>query len=64
MIWILIFVRVDSNEKDKWNEGPGQIDDIGGGQIHFFPAICNCKQLEEQFKIRGCAKVDPWLLRI
>ncbi|EED91848.1 predicted protein [Thalassiosira pseudonana CCMP1335] len=27
------------------------------GQIHFFPAIANCKQLEEQFEIRGCARV-------
>lgn len=27
------------------------------GQIHFFPAIANCKQLEEQFELRGCARV-------
>jgi len=56
---ILVYFKETQTPQDKWNEGPGQIDDIGGGQIHFFPAICNCKQLEEQFKIRGCAKVDP-----
>ncbi|KAL7471496.1 hypothetical protein ACHAXS_011784 [Conticribra weissflogii] len=28
------------------------------GQVHFFPAIANCKQLEEQFELRGCAKVS------
>eukprot|EP00569_Conticribra_weissflogii_P004502 CAMPEP_0171328212 /NCGR_PEP_ID=MMETSP0878-20121228/518_1 /TAXON_ID=67004 /ORGANISM="Thalassiosira weissflogii, Strain CCMP1336" /LENGTH=247 /DNA_ID=CAMNT_0011828045 /DNA_START=28 /DNA_END=771 /DNA_ORIENTATION=+ len=27
------------------------------GQVHFFPAIANCKQLQEQFELRGCAKV-------
>ena len=28
------------------------------GQIHFFPAIANVKQLKEQFELRGCAKVS------
>ena len=44
--------------QDKWNEGPGQFDEVGGGQIHFFPAIANCKELKEQFEIRGCKKIE------
>mmetsp|Transcript_26276 Transcript_26276/g.44742 ORF Transcript_26276/g.44742 Transcript_26276/m.44742 type:complete len:228 (-) Transcript_26276:691-1374(-) len=32
-------------------------DGSNDGQIHFFPAIANCKQLEEQFALRGCAKI-------
>lgn len=32
-------------------------DGSNDGQIHFFPAIANCKQLEEQFELRGCAKI-------
>ncbi|KAL9190216.1 hypothetical protein ACHAXT_007427 [Thalassiosira profunda] len=27
------------------------------GQIHFFPAIANVKQLDEQFELRGCASI-------
>eukprot|EP00584_Thalassiosira_punctigera_P007005 CAMPEP_0172531316 /NCGR_PEP_ID=MMETSP1067-20121228/4776_1 /TAXON_ID=265564 ORGANISM="Thalassiosira punctigera, Strain Tpunct2005C2" /NCGR_SAMPLE_ID=MMETSP1067 /ASSEMBLY_ACC=CAM_ASM_000444 /LENGTH=230 /DNA_ID=CAMNT_0013315681 /DNA_START=67 /DNA_END=759 /DNA_ORIENTATION=- len=30
----------------------------GDGQIHFFPAIANVKQLKEQFELRGCASVS------
>lgn len=33
-------------------------DGSNDGQIHFFPAIANCKQLKEQFELRGCAKVE------
>lgn len=32
--------------------------DGNDGQIHFFPAIANVKQLEEQFELRGCARVS------
>ncbi|KAL3811470.1 hypothetical protein ACHAXA_010722, partial [Cyclostephanos tholiformis] len=38
-------------------------DGSGDGQIHFFPAVANCKQLKEQvsygmkFELRGCASV-------
>ena len=55
---ILVYFKETQTPKDKWNEGPGQMDRVGGGQIHFFPAIGNAKQLKEQFEIRGCATVD------
>lgn len=55
---ILVYFKETQTPEDLWNEGPGQLDKVGGGQVHFFPAISNCKQLEEQFKIRGCSKVE------
>mmetsp|Transcript_29789 Transcript_29789/g.88413 ORF Transcript_29789/g.88413 Transcript_29789/m.88413 type:complete len:145 (-) Transcript_29789:1298-1732(-) len=55
---ILVYFKETQTPQDKWEEGPGQLDKVGGGQVHFFPAIANCKQLEEQFQIRGCAKFD------
>ncbi|KAL7551010.1 hypothetical protein ACHAWF_014215 [Thalassiosira exigua] len=27
------------------------------GQIHFFPAVANVRQLKEQFELRGCARM-------
>ena len=54
---ILVYFKENQTPADKWNEGPGQLDEVGGGQIHFFPAIADCRQLEEQFELRGCAKV-------
>mmetsp|Transcript_38352 Transcript_38352/g.92496 ORF Transcript_38352/g.92496 Transcript_38352/m.92496 type:complete len:229 (-) Transcript_38352:388-1074(-) len=35
-----------------------QSDGDSDGQIHFFPAIANCKQLKEQFELRGCTSVE------
>jgi len=55
---ILVYFKETQTSQEKWSEGPGQLDKVGGGQIHFFPAIANCKQLENQFQIRGCATVD------
>eukprot|EP00961_Rhodomonas_salina_P137507 1849919-Rhodomonas_salina.2 len=37
----------------KWNEGPGQFDKVGGGQMHFFPALCNVEEMDAEFKARG-----------
>lgn len=54
---ILVYFKENQTPQEKWDEGPGQLDKIGGGQVHFFPAIANCQQLKEQFKIRSCAKV-------
>lgn len=35
-----------------------QDDESSDGQIHFFPAVANCKQIKEQFELRGCASVE------
>lgn len=55
---ILVYFKETQTPKESWNEGPGQLDKAGGGQIHFFPAIANVKELKEQFELRGCAKVE------
>ena len=55
---ILVYFKETQTSADKWEEGPGQFDKVGGGQIHFFPAIAKVDQLEEQFRLRGCAKID------
>jgi len=55
---ILVYFKETQTPEEKWSEGPGKLDKIGGGQLHFFPAIANVQQLKEQFEIRGCAKVE------
>lgn len=54
---ILVYFKETQTPSNKWDEGPGQLDKVGGGQVHFFPALCNIKQIEEQFQLRGCAKI-------
>lgn len=53
---ILVYFKETQTPKEQWSVGPGQLDKVGGGQVHFFPCIANSKQLEEQFTVRGCAK--------
>jgi len=55
---ILVYFKETQTPSELWNEGPGKLDEIGGGQIHFFPALGNAKQLESQFELRGCAKIE------
>lgn len=56
---ILVYFKETQTPEELWNEGPGGLDKSGiGGQLHFFPAIANVKQLAEQFEIRGCAKLE------
>jgi hypothetical protein len=55
---ILVYFKENQTPEEKWSEGPGGLDKVGGGQLHFFPAIANVDQLKEQFALRGCAKVD------
>lgn len=55
---ILVYFKETQTPREMWSTGPGSLDKIGGGQVHFFPAIANVKQLKEQFEARGCAKVQ------
>lgn len=55
---ILVYFKETQTPSDQWTEGPGQLDKVGGGQIHFFPCICNAQQIKEEFEIRGCAKLE------
>jgi hypothetical protein len=62
---ILVYFKENQTPSEKWNVGPGaranSADAIKRGaqpgQVHFFPAICNAKQLREQFIKRKCAKL-------
>eukprot|EP00814_Leptocylindrus_danicus_P008242 CAMPEP_0116026196 /NCGR_PEP_ID=MMETSP0321-20121206/13659_1 /TAXON_ID=163516 /ORGANISM="Leptocylindrus danicus var. danicus, Strain B650" /LENGTH=242 /DNA_ID=CAMNT_0003498853 /DNA_START=80 /DNA_END=808 /DNA_ORIENTATION=+ len=54
---ILVYFKETQTPEEMWNEGPGEFDKVGGGQIHFFPAIANVQQLKEQFELRECSKV-------
>jgi len=55
---ILVYFKETQTPSDKWEEGPGRLDKVGGGQIHFFPCICDAQQINEQFAVRGCTKVE------
>ena len=39
-----MYFKETQTPSEKWSEGPGQFDKRKGGQIHFFPAICNVAQ--------------------
>lgn len=62
---ILVYFKETQTPQDKWNEGPGKsanspealANGAKPGQVHFFPALCDCKQLEAEFQRRGCAKI-------
>eukprot|EP00565_Helicotheca_tamesis_P000737 CAMPEP_0185732180 /NCGR_PEP_ID=MMETSP1171-20130828/15273_1 /TAXON_ID=374046 /ORGANISM="Helicotheca tamensis, Strain CCMP826" /LENGTH=244 /DNA_ID=CAMNT_0028401605 /DNA_START=45 /DNA_END=779 /DNA_ORIENTATION=+ len=62
---ILVYFKETQTPSDKWMEGPGQSANSEEaiakgavpGQVHFFPALCNAKQIEAEFEKRGCAKL-------
>jgi hypothetical protein len=64
---ILVYFKETQTPSDTWNDGPGKSandpEKIASGraiagQVHFFPAVCNAKQMEEAFRVRGCRKLD------
>jgi hypothetical protein len=62
---ILVYFKETQTPQEKWSEGPGESANspeaiakgAKPGQVHFFPAICNAKQIREEFKRRECAKI-------
>lgn len=62
---ILVYFKETQTPSDKWEEGPGAkanseealAKGAKPGQVHFFPAVCNTKQMREEFRKRGCAKI-------
>lgn len=62
---ILVYFKETQTPSDKWDEGPGEranseeaiASGAVPGQVHFFPALCNAKQIEAEFERRGCAKL-------
>jgi len=63
---ILAYFKETQTPEDKWEEGPGksanseEAMERGAvpGQVHFFPVLCDAKQLEAEFIKRGCAKLE------
>ena len=49
---ILVYFKEIQTPEEKWSEGPGSMDKVGGGQLHFFPAIADTTVLKEE--VRGC----------
>jgi hypothetical protein len=62
---ILVYFKETQTPQDQWGTGPGQMansDDAMAkgavpGQVHFFPALCDVKQLRSEFQKRGCQKL-------
>lgn len=62
---ILVYFKETQTPSDKWNEGPGasaNSDDALAkgavkGQVHFFPALCNTKQLRSIWEKQNCSKI-------
>lgn len=62
---ILVYFKENQTPAEKWNLGPGakanSVEAINRGaqpgQVHFFPVICDAKQLREQFIKRKCNKL-------
>lgn len=62
---ILVYFKETQTPSDEWNKGPGQSANSEEalakgavpGQVHFFPALCNCQQLKSEWEKRGCAKL-------
>lgn len=62
---ILVYFKETQTPEAEWEVGPGQSANSAEalakgavrGQVHFFPALCDTKQLREEFTRRGCAKL-------
>lgn len=62
---ILVYFKESQTPAEQWNKGPGQSANSAEalakgavpGQVHFFPALCDCKQMKAEFEKRGCAKL-------
>ena len=62
---ILVYFKETQTPSSTWNDGPGKSANseealakgAKPGQVHFFPALCNCQQLRAEWERRGCAKL-------
>jgi hypothetical protein len=59
---ILVYFKETQTPKElqkKGSLGLKQMDRRDNGQMHWFPAYANVRQLREQFEARGCKKIGP-----
>lgn len=62
---VLAYFKETQTPSDKWDEGPGKSANSPEalakgavpGQVHFFPVLCDAKQLRAEFEKRNCAKL-------
>lgn len=62
---VLAYFKETQTPASSWNEGPGKTanspeaiaNGAVPGQVHFFPVLCNAKQLAAEFERRGCKKL-------
>ncbi len=62
---ILVYFKETQTPESQWGVGPGEMANSAEalakgavrGQVHFFPAICNAKQITDEFARRGCGKL-------
>jgi Protein of unknown function (DUF3119) len=62
---ILVYFKETQTPSVEWSKGPGKsanspdalANGAKPGQVHFFPALCNCKQLRAEWEQRGCKKL-------
>jgi len=59
---ILVYFKETQTPKElqkKGSLGMRQMDRRENGQMHWFPAYANVRQLREQFEAHGCQKIGP-----
>jgi Protein of unknown function (DUF3119) len=63
---LLVYFKETQTPSDVWNDGPGQLandpDKVAAGtavpgQVHFFPTVCDARQIRAEFERRGCGKL-------
>ena len=62
---ILVYFKETQTPESQWGVGPVEMANSAEalakgavrGQVHFFPAICNAKQITDEFARRGCGKL-------
>jgi len=54
---VLVYFKETQTPKEKWNMGIGVLDKRENGQMHWFPAICNCMDLKKEWEARGVKKM-------
>jgi Protein of unknown function (DUF3119) len=50
---VICYMKETATEEYKWNRWFAAFDSYGRGQPHFFPGICNARQVKEEFEKRG-----------
>lgn len=62
---VLVYFKETQTPSDKWDEGPGASANSDGalakgavkGQVHFFPALCNARQLRDVWQEKNCSRL-------